>query len=318
MTSLVGVVLSTFLILVLVTSMYGFYGILSAALYNPNIVISTNATETDSVIQPCLIYMINNTCPEGYYEVKNGSFCYEIEDVFGNYLYPNATCLLDKGHCTEDPSCYCLNSRDSGYLYDETNYVLIYIVISLVILVGVFALLIIPSCAFIAYRVVSRWDLIKKACNNVNVENETSVDIKEDGKKVVTSATKKTSSVRDVANARDKESDNAVVCKSVVAVVVWIIGFCIMVYMFVSTILLPCLLYSSVTGSICDYTYSECYYLAFEPNAIVMTNCRMYQEYQPSATFSYILLTGIVLMSVLWNLVGAGLLYSGCFFIVKQ
>jgi len=263
---------STFLLCC--TAIYVYYGILISLTHDNDIVISTNSSVTNHVIQPCLVNInasnaTNQTCPKGYKEIDTSIFCYTDKPL------PDTICLLYNEYCSKFIDCSCVSSSEISYLSDQTDSTIstiTYIVDVLIIIGLLFVLMTIYSCLVYCIEFTN--------AKKIKKETEISLPYVEQNE-----CAKKLCAV-------DKK---LIILYSYVILMV-----CATIFILISIFLLPYFTYSGIDDNVCDYTDNKCYLLSFEPNAVISLKCNNVdgEQYRTSQSWSGIILVTTIVGTI--------------------
>jgi len=228
--------------------LFGYYGIMSAIMFNPEITISTNINNNNNNynIRPCVTIGINKKnstiCSRGYLPVETKYMCKEMYDRFNNTKYPSTVCLLDNYFCNEMASCTCLDEYEKNSLKDnqvmwKNNYVLIVCLV----MIGIFSIILF-LCIFHTITI----SYIANKFENYLLSPKPN--------------DKETKEFIDVLN-----------CKSCCGI--WIIVFIISIFLIFASIMLPISTFAEIKGDQCDYVCNTCYFVNYTLNPIIEVEC---------------------------------------------
>lgn len=278
-------------------SLYTFYGILSATMYSSDIVVSSDKNATSQVITPCLINTINGSCDSyvNYILINTTDIC-SGTNIFGERNYPEEMCINDNKHCVNYFSyengfyCPCLTNANTQYLMNQTNYLLIYIIVVSVITI----FLIIFVTFFLAILFCKRCQYYWRLKEENGEEEEENED--PEGNLCFCIISKD-------EDKDDNKDDNDYEENIFFPIAILIIASIIVAFIIVSIIVIPILLYTGIANPLCDYVHNDCYHINFELNAVISLTCYPYSYYDSETVAAYILLVTIIVGSFLYPVI---------------
>jgi hypothetical protein len=232
------------IILIFGITLYTYYGVISFAMFNSDIVVSSNLTASDYVIVPCVVDSIEGVfCPDEYNLVNTSLICDQMFDRIGNQIYSDYICVFDNDFCTSYSTCECLDHKgDKDHagntsVTSDTNYTLIFIVV----IVAIFS---ITLTAIIIY-LISLCIVIK----NIGTMEDDEI----------------------FGTACEPNGDSC--ANKSIFTLNWSFIYLFAVLVILSSILLPVFVFNGAKGNTCDYVCNTCYYIDFTLNPIVEVEC---------------------------------------------
>ncbi len=250
------VIVTVIVILMLGVILFGYYSMISFYMYKDNVIISDNATQSNNTIYPCVQLSINNICPADYLLTNTTLICNHMFDRIDNQKYPDMVCILNKPSCVENSDCSCLDSNidlnsDLAQISSPVNHVL-WALLFFLFVFTLMCIVVIMACLLIAI-LASKIGFVKE----LNTESTYSFYL-------------------DICIVFDNKiypNFNEPKHKMIFGITLnWII-YILTGLLYLSTIIVPCIVFANIKGDTCEYLCNDCYYVNFTINSIMDVEC---------------------------------------------